>query len=203
MTQTEWVALISVAGTIASGGLGSFVTYWITRRSINENAEEGKRFREHDSYERQLDRLHQIGLDDLNRSQQRRLDAYIALQSLVNITDAFAKAHRVGISLEQANSNEVVPEIPDSTQSLAQLVASDAVVVSMNLLTASAVALKSKINDAWFWHIEAQNEVPGALDSFRESNGEVKAAAREVSEAAVMVHGAMRRELFEGNATPH
>ena len=200
MTQTEWVALISVAGTMTSGGLGSFATYWITRRSINENAEEGKRLREHDSYERELDRHHQTSLNDSVRRQQRRLDAYIALQSLVNITHDFAKAHRVGISIEQVDSNVAIPEIPDSTQSLAQLVASEAVVESMNLLTASVLALKSKINDAWFWHSEAQKKVPGALETFRESNSEVQSAARCVIEVAGAVHRAMRRELLEESA---
>ena len=94
------------------------------------------RLREHVSYERELDRHYDTGVDDLNRRQQRHLDAFIALQTLVSLTDAFAKAHRVGISIEQ-DSNGAILEIPDSTHSLAQLVASDTVVESINHLTTS------------------------------------------------------------------
>jgi hypothetical protein len=180
---------------LVSGGLSSFVTYRITKRSITQSAAEGKRERDHDSEERRLDRLHETNLADSNRNQQRRLDAYVAVQSLVNVIDKYATAHSTGIGAADSDSSDV-PDIPDSMQSLARLVASEPVRLKMNELTKLSATLQAAVSEAWFWRAEEMNGKRGALDDFKRSNEQVKAVAKLLSEAITGVHHQMRRELI-------
>lgn len=91
--------------------------------------------------------------------------------------------------------SDPVPEIPESSQSLARLVASEDVVTGMNRLTSLTVALQAAVTEARFWRIEEINGKPGALDDFKRSNEQVKAVAQSVAEAAAKVHRGMRCEL--------
>lgn len=84
VTETEGVALISVVGTITSGFLGSRVTYWAGQRSIDSSTQVANGQRYHESQECDLDRQSAVKLADRNREQERRLNGYIAIQSMVH-----------------------------------------------------------------------------------------------------------------------
>jgi hypothetical protein len=195
ITETEWVALISVSGTIISGGLGSLVTYRITERSINTSVREGNTQRDHDSSERVLDRQHEKDLADRNRDQERRQNAYVAIQTVVHAIDVFATSHLVGIGRPDDDDTSF-PEIPPETEALAQLIASTAIVLGMDALNREMIFLSSTISDARFWRGEAEAQKPGALEDFHRANGEVRTIASQTRRVAKEVHSAMRDELL-------
>ena len=194
-TETEWVALISVAGTLASGALGSYVTFHITKRSITANVVEGKKQREHDSSERDLDRQHEAQLASQNREQERRQNAYVSIQSVVHSVDRYAMEHMVGLRGLEVDQSPF-PSIPPETEALAQLVASDAIVEGMDLLDKKINELQVAIGDARFWRMEAEAGRPDAKDAFHKVNVRVREVAKGTHDAAEAVHATLRRELL-------
>jgi hypothetical protein len=194
ITETEWVALITVIGTVGSGALSSLVTFKLTKRSIGAAHCEGDAQRKHDSDERLLDRQNARDLADRNWDQKRRQDAYVAIQMVVQSMNQYALRHQFGIGRPDQDVADF-QLVPAADEALAQLIVSTAVEVGMSRLNLELINLQAAIQDARFWRGEAENGKPGAKDDFHRSNVEVREIAVRATSAAENVNQLMRDEL--------
>jgi hypothetical protein len=195
VTETEWVSLVSVAGTLASGLLASRVTFRTTQRSITANDDLARKERKHDSEERARDRAGAVALADRNREQERRLAGYIAVQTVVHAIDQYAMAHSVGLRSADQDST-AFPVVPPEVEAHTQLIASQEIVMAMDELNIKLGLLQIAIQDARYWRDQVSGGVPGAKEYFHKANANVGPAAQEVTDAATSVHLQMRRELL-------
>jgi hypothetical protein len=86
-STAAWAAAI---GALGGAALGGFITYLATRRQVGAATDEGKRHRDADAEQRQLDRDHEIALAREAREQQRLLDTAVAVMSWISLTVGWA-----------------------------------------------------------------------------------------------------------------
>jgi len=195
VTETEWVALITVGGALASAALASAVTYRVTLRTVASAEADGEKQREHDAKERKLDRDHEMALSVEERHQQRLRDAYVTFQVYVGAWGRFADWKMRTYETDPPQPEPVMPVIDAEAEAISSLLASRGVVESLEVLNEKVDYLRIAMGDHAYWESMKSPDLPGSVQELAESGNRMREAAERLSQAAHTAHNLMRQEL--------
>lgn len=187
--------LVGGGSAVLAAGLATVGTYKVTDRSVKEAKAEGDRQRQADEKERQLDRQHAWDLAAEERQQQRRRDAYVAIQTYVT---GWINTAQWRIRPYETDPPTPAPEttlLEAETIATAELQASEQVIEALTDFTKKTQLFLVAIGGYRRAEEMADPQLPGSVNSATELREHMESRGNDLLTAGESIRQMMRDEL--------